>query len=139
MKRSRFKEEQIIGILREQEAGAGDGRCVPQARDQQRHVLQVEGQVWRAGGVRRPPAEGARGRERQAEEAAGRGDARQRHAEGCRRKKMVTPAAKREAVAHACAVHGVSQRRACEALGVDRIDRCAIAAAGRTMRPCGTR
>ena len=33
---------------------------------------------------------------------------------------MVTPAAKREAVAHACLVHGVSQRRACEALGVDR-------------------
>jgi len=33
---------------------------------------------------------------------------------------MVTPAAKREAVVHACAVHGVSQRRACEALRVDR-------------------
>ena len=29
---------------------------------------------------------------------------------------MVTPDAKREAVAHACAVHGVSQRRACQAL-----------------------
>lgn len=33
---------------------------------------------------------------------------------------MVTPDAKREAVAHACGIHGVSQRRACEALGVDR-------------------
>jgi putative transposase len=33
---------------------------------------------------------------------------------------MVTPAAKREAVAHACLVHGVSQRRACDTLGVDR-------------------
>ena len=33
---------------------------------------------------------------------------------------MVTPDAKRDAVAHACAVHGVSQRRACEALDVDR-------------------
>jgi putative transposase len=33
---------------------------------------------------------------------------------------MVTPDAKREAVAHACTLHGVSQRRACEALGVDR-------------------
>jgi putative transposase len=33
---------------------------------------------------------------------------------------VVTPAAKREAVAHACAVHEVSERRACEALGVDR-------------------
>jgi putative transposase len=35
-------------------------------------------------------------------------------------KKWVTPAAKREAVVHAYAVHGVSQRRACEALRVDR-------------------
>ena len=33
---------------------------------------------------------------------------------------MVTPDAKRGAVVHACAVHGVSQRRACEALRVDR-------------------
>ena len=33
---------------------------------------------------------------------------------------MVTPAAKRQAVAHACAVHEVSERRACRILGVDR-------------------
>ena len=33
---------------------------------------------------------------------------------------MVTPGAKREAVAHACTEHGVSQRRACEVLAVDR-------------------
>lgn len=33
---------------------------------------------------------------------------------------MVTPDAKRKAVAHACADHGVSQRRACEVLAVDR-------------------
>ena len=33
---------------------------------------------------------------------------------------MVTPEAKREAVAHLCEAHEVSQRRACQALGVDR-------------------
>ena len=33
---------------------------------------------------------------------------------------MVTHDAKRDAVARACLVHGVSQRRACEALEVDR-------------------
>jgi putative transposase len=33
---------------------------------------------------------------------------------------MVTPAARREAVAHLRAVHGVSQRRACRVLGADR-------------------
>jgi putative transposase len=33
---------------------------------------------------------------------------------------MVTPGARREAVAHLCAVHGVSQRRACAVLQLDR-------------------
>jgi putative transposase len=33
---------------------------------------------------------------------------------------MVTPAARRKAVADACALHGVSERRACQALTVDR-------------------
>ena len=33
---------------------------------------------------------------------------------------MVTPTAKRQAVAHACVVHGVSKRRACRILGVNR-------------------
>ena len=33
---------------------------------------------------------------------------------------MVTPAAKREAAAHLCSVHGVSQRRACRVIGADR-------------------
>jgi putative transposase len=33
---------------------------------------------------------------------------------------MVTPAARREAVAHLCAAHEVSQRRACSVIGADR-------------------
>ena len=32
----------------------------------------------------------------------------------------MTPAAKREAVAHLCEAHDVSQRRACDVLDVDR-------------------
>ena len=50
----------------------------------------------------------------------GRGDARQRDAEGYRSKKMVTPAARREAVAHLRVAYEVSERRACSALGADR-------------------
>src|SRR5690606_22613537 len=83
-------------------------------------LLQVQGEVRRDGCFRRTPPEGSGRRECPAEEAAGRADARQRDPEGCRRKKMVTPDAKRKAVAHACAVHGVSQRRACQALRIDR-------------------
>jgi len=33
---------------------------------------------------------------------------------------VVTPVARRKTVAHLCAVHGVSQRRACEVMNVDR-------------------
>ena len=56
-------------------------------------------------------------REHQAEEAVGRCHARQRGVEGPAGKKMVTPAVKREAVAHLKAAHEMSERRAC------RIDR----------------
>jgi putative transposase len=56
----------------------------------------------------------------QLEEAVDRSDARQRHAEGHRLKKMMTPVARREAVAHLRQRYEVSQRRACRALGVDR-------------------
>src|SRR5580658_9710663 len=93
---------------------------MPQARGQQRHVLQMEGPVRRARRVGRSSSEDAGGRERQAEAAVGRGDAGQRDPEGHRRKKMVTPAAKRLAVARACEGFGVTQRRACQVIGADR-------------------
>jgi putative transposase len=51
---------------------------------------------------------------------AGRRDARQRGAERPARKKMVTPAHRREAVAHLETAHEMSERRACRVIGVDR-------------------
>src|SRR6187401_1025756 len=53
-------EEQIMAILREQKAGAAT--TVPQARDLEGPVLQVESLVWRSGGLRHQPTEGARAR-----------------------------------------------------------------------------
>ena len=47
MKRSRFSEEQNIGILREQAAGATVDVC--RKHGKQCHLLQVEGQVRRDG------------------------------------------------------------------------------------------
>lgn len=125
MKRSKFSDERIIGILREPEAGS------PTAEVCRRHgvggatCLGLEGQVRRPGGVRGQAAQGARGRERQAEAALGGCHARQarggqigpvdrsaeNRAEGPAVAKVVTPAARREAVAHLVTVCGMSQRR----------------------------
>src|SRR6202163_828921 len=93
---------------------------MPQARDQQRDILQMEGQVWRSRSLGRQATEEARGRDRQAEEAAGRDNARQRDAEGYRVKKMVTPAVRREAVPHLQVTYKVSERRAWSAPRADR-------------------
>lgn len=48
MKKGRFTEEQIIGILREQELGAATGDL---CRKQRRDVLHLESQVRRARSV----------------------------------------------------------------------------------------
>ena len=69
-------------------AGAGGGRvgrrALPQARNVVGDVLRLEGEVRRDGRVGREAAQGARGRERAAEAALCRRDARQRRAEGTR-------------------------------------------------------
>src|SRR6201999_3616193 len=65
--------------------------------------------------------EGNGERERSAEEAVGRRHARQCGAEGSSGKKMVTPAAKREAVAHLRSAFEMSERRACRVTGCVRM------------------
>ncbi|UXC90619.1 MULTISPECIES: IS3 family transposase [unclassified Sphingobium] len=120
MKRARFTEEQIIGVLKEQEAGA---KTVDLAR---RHgVSEATIYNWKAkyGGLEVSEAKRLRALEdenaklkRLLAEAmldnAGLKD--------LLGKKLVTPAAKREAVARLQAVLGMSERRACRVIGADR-------------------
>ena len=120
MRKSRFTEEQIIGVS----AGAGgrrqDGGCVPQARDQPGDVLPVEGEVRRLGGFRGASAAHVGSGEQAAVASAGGRDVGQRGVERRRVKKMVTSAARRSAVVAAREAHGISERRTCMILGADR-------------------
>jgi hypothetical protein len=68
MKRKRFTEEQIIGVLKEHDLGAKTADLCRKHG----HLLKMEEQIPRYGRVRTRRLKAAPGRERQAEEAAGR-------------------------------------------------------------------
>ena len=97
MKRSRFTQEQIIGVLKEHQAGAAvTDLC-------RRHgISDATFYTWRSkyDGMEvseGEAAEGARGRERPAQEAAGGVDAGRLDVEGPAGKKLLTPGLRRAA------------------------------------------
>ncbi|MDM7929643.1 MAG: IS3 family transposase [Blastomonas fulva] len=120
MKRARFSEEQIIGVLKEAEAGA---KTADLAR---RHgVSEATIYNWKAkyGGLE--VSEARRLRELESENARLKrllADAMldQAALKDLLGKKVLTPVAKREAVAHLQACHGMSERRACRVIDADR-------------------
>ncbi|MFD1768070.1 IS3 family transposase [Sphingorhabdus buctiana] len=120
MKRTRFSEEQIIGVLKEAEAGA---KTADLAR---RHgVSEATIYNWKSkyGGME--VSDARRLKELESENAKLKrllADAMldQAALKDLLGKKVLTPAAKREAVAHLQACHGMSERRACRVIDADR-------------------
>ncbi|MEG4087639.1 IS3 family transposase [Microcoleus sp. POL10_C6] len=120
MIRARFSEEQIIGVLKEAEAGA---KTADLAR---RHgVSEATIYNWKAkyGGLE--VSEARRLRDLESENARLKrllADAMldQAALKDLLAKKPLTPAAKREAVAHLQACPGMSERRACRVIDADR-------------------
>jgi len=119
LKKSRFNEAQIIGVLREQEARS------PTAEVCRRHGISEQTFYrWKTkyngdDGVRRHEAEGAGGREPTAEEAAGGIDAGCVGAERSSGKKLIGPVARRAAVLRLMAERGFSQKRTCGLVQID--------------------
>ncbi len=120
MRKSRYSEEQIIGILREREAGAS-------VTDLSRRHGVSEQTIYRwkqkYGGLEVSELKrlkASRSRECAAEEAGGGPSPRQPNAQGVARKKVVTPVAKREAAEYLQAHFPVSERYACRLVGVSR-------------------
>ena len=72
MKRKRFTEEEIIGILKESEAGAKNQELCREAWDQRANVLPVAVEVRWDASVGSEETPGAGGRESEAEAAVGR-------------------------------------------------------------------
>ncbi len=136
--RRRHTEEQILSILHEADAGRKvDELC--RTHGVSRHTFYR----WKAkyGGpaaLGGEAAAAARGREPQVEDDRRRSDARQPNAERIVGPKVVTPAARRDAVRIAGEAYGHTERHACAPSG--RAGRwCAIDRADRRMRRCAHR
>ena len=117
MKAKRFSQEQIIGVLKEAEAGAKTKDLCRRHEISEATFYNWKAQVRRGDGVGGAAVEGARAGERQAQTTVGRSRARQSGAEGSIAPKMVNPQAKRAAVETLMTERSLEVTRACGAGG----------------------
>ena len=120
MRKSKFNESQIVGILQDAEAGVPVNALLRKHR-----VSRATFFKWRSnyGGVRslgRQAAAGAQGGERQAEADVRGPRARERRHQGCPEPKAITPSAKRQVVAMHAGDHQLPVRQACRVMRLSR-------------------
>ncbi|MFC0482216.1 IS3 family transposase [Gellertiella hungarica] len=120
MKKQRFTEEQIIGVLREQEVGAKTADLcrkhgISEATFYNWKAKYGGMDVFEAKRLKALEEENAKLKKLLAEQLLDVAALRE-----LLFKKMVGPAAKRDAVAHLKAVMGLSERRACQIISADR-------------------
>jgi putative transposase len=120
MKGSRFDEEQIIAILREQEAGATTADVC-----RKHGVSSATFYKWKSkyGGLEVSDARRLKILEdenRKLKNLLAEAMLDNAMLKDLNAKKMVTPAVKRQAVVHLCQAYEVSQRRACQVISTDR-------------------
>ncbi|WP_342071499.1 IS3 family transposase [Yoonia algicola] len=120
MKKSRFSEEKIIGMIKEQEGGVPTAEV---CRKQGISTASFYKYKSKFGGMDVSDARKLKALEH--ENAKFKTFLAEQMLDNAMLKdvnfkKMVTPAAKRKAVDHLCDQHGVSQRRACDVRQVDR-------------------
>ncbi|GGG52001.1 hypothetical protein GCM10010964_43960 [Caldovatus sediminis] len=115
MRRSRFTEVQILGILKEHEAGRATADLC------RKHGISDQTLYnWKAkyGGLKLSEASRLKGLEDEnREEAAGRGGNGQFGAAGTAGKKLIRPAVRFGAVERVMREHGYSERAACRLIG----------------------
>ena len=120
MRKSKFSETQIVGILKDAESGVPVDSLLRKVRREPGHVLQVAEQIRRRVGVGREAAAGARSRERQAQTDVCGPGARERGDQGCPEPKAIRPSAKRQVAAVLVREHRFSVQRACRVVRLSR-------------------
>ena len=121
MRKSRFSDEQIVGILKEHAAGERDGHaCAGGTASASRPSIAGKHKYDGLEGQRPQTAEGAGRGERPAQAPGRRASPGQPGPQGTPPKKLVRPAQRRAAVGYVQERFGFSQRRACRLVGAAR-------------------